>query len=419
MKGQELLLKCETKEIADAPQPAEVLLPLRDFDIKKDKKKLKEDLPVKTGQQLKPGFFSTVTGTIKGFGPLTPAVAEPIYLRIAVSDSEEIDPLLQAEPDFLEQEPQALLEKLNRANLGFCEELQPVDTVVVSAVDEEPLIMVYGQLLRENKERVFAGLRLLKHLTSAQKVVLAVPQPLYSFVSGAAADGIEVHSVVPRYPNGLPEILIRDMAAAYNVDSHLFLNVEKLLAAAAALTDGKPFSHKVVTVIDKQGAGNYRVRIGTPLAELLKDRRIKDNDKVIIGGPFRGSTCFDLSMPVTAATDCIYIQDENEVAFFHNNQCLNCGRCVRACPVDLDVNLLGRYAEFAIFDQCLEMDLKNCIECGLCAYVCPSGRSLVQLLRLAKSEGEKLESELEKEAVNVLEDKQEENKEEKDGERLS
>ncbi|NQT96869.1 MAG: 4Fe-4S binding protein, partial [Candidatus Marinimicrobia bacterium] len=69
-----------------------------------------------------------------------------------------------------------------------------------------------------------------------------------------------------------------------------------------------------------------------------------------------------------------------------NLQCINCGKCVKVCPVNLEVNLISRYAEFALFEQCADLDVNACIECGLCAYYCPSGRALVQFIRLAKDE---------------------------------
>jgi electron transport complex protein RnfC len=295
----------------------------------------------------------------------------------------------------LEREPVDLLEKLNRANLGFCRELEKVQTVIVSAVDADLLTAVNQQVLRENKDLVKEGLKLVQHLTAARQVVLAVPDPLWEVISDIAGDSIDIFKVKPFYPNSLPEILVRDMAHIYNFDSHVFLKVEKLVAVVKALQEDQPFIHKVVTVIDEDGAENFRVRIGTPLKDILKlkDCHLKAGDKVIIGGPFRGYTSFSTDIPITADMDSIYIQSLDETVHYHNNQCMNCGKCVKECPVNLDVNLICRYSEFSLFEECREMGVDVCIECGLCAYYCPSGRSLVQFIRLAKSEIEKIEKE--------------------------
>lgn len=399
MKMNKLALNCNEMKISDAPEPKEVLLPLKDFDKNKDKQRLKEGKRLMTGEPITRGVFSTVTGRVKGVEPVFTGAGELTAVRIEVSEEEEFDSALQLkkkkELTLLEGDPVDLLEKLNRANLGFCREFEKVQTVIVSAVDADLLTAVNQQVLRENKDLVKEGLKLVQHLTAARQVVLAVPAPLWEVASDIAGDSIDIFKVKPFYPNSLPEILVRDMAQVYNFDSHVFLKVEKLVAAVKALQEDQPFIHKVVTVIDEDGAENFRVRIGTPLKDILKlkDCHLKDGDKVIIGGPFRGYTSFNTDIPITADMDSIYIQSLDETVHYHNNQCMNCGKCVKECPVNLDVNLICRYSEFSLFEECREMGVDVCIECGLCAYYCPSGRSLVQFIRLAKSELEKIEKE--------------------------
>jgi electron transport complex protein RnfC len=396
MKMNKLALNCNEMKISDAPEPKEVLLPLKGFDKKKDKLSVKEGKRVITGQPIARDVFSTVTGTVKGVEPFFTVDGDLTVVRIELSDEEEIDAALKLkakqELTFLETDPAELLEKLNRANLGFCRELGEVQAAIVSAVDADLLTAVSQQVLRENKDIVVEGLKLVQHLTGAGRVILAVPGPLWDLVSDITGDSIDIYKVKPVYPNGLPEILVRDMARVYNFDSHVFLKVEKLVAAVKALQEDQPFIHKVVTVIDENGAENFRVRIGTPLKDILKlkDCHLKAGDKIIIGGPFRGYTGFSTDIPITEEIDSIYVQPLDETVHFHNNQCMNCGRCVNVCPVNLDVNLICRYSEFSLFEQCSEMGIDVCIECGLCAYHCPSGRSLVQFIRLAKSEIEKI-----------------------------
>lgn len=399
MKMSRLALNCNEMKISDAPEPKEVLLPLKGFDKNKDKLSMKEGKRVITGEPITRGVFSTVTGTFKGIEPVFTGAGELTAVRIEVSEVEDFDVALQLrakkELTLFERDTVDLLEKLNRANLEFCRELGEVQAAIVSAVDADLLTTVSQQVLRENKDLVKEGLKLLQHLTGAGRVILAVPEPLGDLVSDIAGDSIDIYKVKPFYPNGLPEILVRDMARVYNFQGHVFLKVEKLVAAVKALQEDQPFVHKVVTVIDEDGAENFRVRIGTPLKDILKlkDCHLKEGDKVIIGGPFRGYTGFSTDIPITEDMDSIYIQSLDETVHYHNNQCMNCGRCVKVCPVNLDVNLIGRYSEFSLFEQCSEMGVDVCIECGLCAYHCPSGRSLVQFIRLARSEIEKIEEE--------------------------
>jgi Na+-translocating ferredoxin:NAD+ oxidoreductase subunit C len=399
MKMNRLALNCNDMKISDAPEPKEVLLPLRGFDNKKEKLLVKEGKQVLTGESLARGIFSTVTGTVRGIETAFTGTGELTTVRIEVAEDEEFDEALKSKTNkelaLWDREPAEVLEKLNRANLCFSEELEKADTVIVSAVDDDLLTAVNQQVLRENIDLVKEGLNLVRHLTSARQVILAVPGPLWEVAADIGGDFIDVYKVKPFYPNCLPEILVRDIARIYKFDSHVFLKVEKLVAAVKAWQEDQPFVHKVLTVIDKNGAENFRVRIGTTLKDLLqlKESDLKISEKIIIGGPFRGYTCFSTDIPITEEMDAVYIQSLEETVHFHNNQCMNCGRCVKVCPVNLDVNLICKYSEFSLFETCRDMGVAVCIECGLCAYHCPSGRSLVQFIRLAKSEIEKIEKE--------------------------
>ncbi|MCP5104319.1 MAG: 4Fe-4S dicluster domain-containing protein [bacterium] len=389
---KKLALNCSEMTISDAPEPVEVLIPLKGLDDKRAKDKLKLKLkdgtPLNTGQPVAAGVLSTVTGTVKGLESLLLGSEAITAVRVEVSGEETIDPGIKKEPGYLGKTRLDLLERLNRAGLGFGNELETVKTVIVSAVDTDPLHTICHQILREKKETVSEGLELVKHLLSAEQVILVVPEPLYGLVSETAGDSVFVHKVNPVYPDCLPELLLDGLSQVYGLESHLFLGVEKLTAAVEALREGKPFVHKVVSVIDENGTRNKRVRLGTSIKELLKETYINDGDKVIVGGGFRGTACFNMDYPITGDMDSIYVQhsDKGEVSHDRNNPCMHCGKCVKVCPVNLDVNLLCRYSEFSLFGSCHEMGIEACIECGLCAYVCPSGRSLVQFIRLAKRE---------------------------------
>ncbi|MCK4889089.1 MAG: hypothetical protein KAS97_04100, partial [Candidatus Aminicenantes bacterium] len=146
---------------------------------------------------------------------------------------------------------------------------------------------------------------------------------------------------------------------------------------------------------DINGMRNISVIKGTPLNHIVKDSEIRSAGKVITGGPLRGYANFDLNTPVTGKTDSVYVQYEKDIIRAVNAQCINCGKCNGHCPVNLSVNLITRYSEFSLFEKCRDLGIEKCIECGLCSFYCPAGRSLVQLLRLAKSEIKNLEGEIE------------------------
>jgi len=90
-----------------------------------------------------------------------------------------------------------------------------------------------------------------------------------------------------------------------------------------------------------------------------------------------------LGAPVTLGTDGLTLIAAGEVTALTENPCINCGRCVQICPVNIQVSLVARHAEFALAEEAYVMGASACIECGACAFVCPARRPLVQYMRYA------------------------------------
>jgi len=100
----------------------------------------------------------------------------------------------------------------------------------------------------------------------------------------------------------------------------------------------------------------------------------------------RGRAQHTLDAPVTRLSGAITVIGKDELVEFTNEPCLNCGECVRACPVRLRPNTLSTLCEYSRFEDALGYDLLTCIECGVCTYVCPSRRANGHYLLHGKTE---------------------------------
>jgi electron transport complex protein RnfC len=69
----------------------------------------------------------------------------------------------------------------------------------------------------------------------------------------------------------------------------------------------------------------------------------------------------------------------------HSN-CILCGKCVEACPVNLMPYKIARFSLLRNFDGADEYHATDCIECGACSYVCPAKRPLKESISVAKKE---------------------------------
>jgi Na+-translocating ferredoxin:NAD+ oxidoreductase subunit C len=237
------------------------------------------------------------------------------------------------------------------------------------------------------------GIEYLKKVTRSGRVVLAVYPG--SFLGGL--EGVEVKEVSPVYPNGLPALIARDvLGVGYESGKSLaemgigFVGAEAVLALAGLFGKAEFPVDKVVTVIGKdESVRLVKVRIGTPVGDILSALGIDvaGGDRVIFGGPMTGKAVYSEAMPILSDTDAVMVQDRSQVILSEDVQCINCGECVRACPVGVPVNMLVRLLGNSLYEEAAEQyDLHSCIECGLCDYVCVARIPIFHHIMLGKHE---------------------------------
>jgi electron transport complex protein RnfC len=361
-----------------------------------------------TGQDLarngKSPFLSTVTGQIQAIADLKgPDGNDYVAVTVKANAPDSFDPALKTIEDIPNAEPVELRSAINRAGFHTLNAISidpslwpPVDVVIISALDLDPLSIVNQQTFRDQVEQVEAACQLLSRSTGASRCVLAVPENLSHMTQNVSGSMASVVLVPAIYPNGLPEILARKYGGGLLmrgneegfVGNTVVVGVEHAMAMVPCLHSGKPLLEKTITFSSTENGEprNFRVRIGTPVADLLHKVGIEaqPKDKLILNGMMNGYTCFSDGQPITSTVDSVYLQRASQVFVFQNAACTNCGKCNTVCPVDLEASLLGRLSEYAIFDKCLALGAENCVECGLCAYVCPARRPLVQFIVQAK-----------------------------------
>jgi len=199
------------------------------------------------------------------------------------------------------------------------------------------------------------------------------------------------------YPSGLTQMIMKDVVGEVLPAGKkcedlgvAFLNAEAVASLGRAFAQARPPVNKLLTLINK----NFQrvmisARIGTPISEIFNafDVTVNDMDRVILGGPMMGVSVFDGNHPVQADTDAIMIQDKENMAYISDYPCINCGECIRICPVKIPVNMLVRFLEAGHYEEAADQyDLFSCIECGLCSFVCVSRIPIFQYIKLAKYE---------------------------------
>ena len=279
----------------------------------------------------------------------------------------------------------------------------PIHLLIVNACECEPYITADDRLLRERADDVLSGLAIVHHLLNPQRVVIALeddkPQALAALTQAITHYPdlpIQLCTLPTQYPSGSERQLIYRLTGItlshehYPADQGILChNVGTLAAIHRSVHHGEPMIQRITTVTGKAvgRAGNYQVRIGTPLHVLLQQAQIDWSllQRLIIGGPMMGFALNTADAPLLPTTHCIWAATQQELPKPQPQQpCIRCGACEQVCPAQLLPQQLYGFAQANNAEQAQRHRLFDCIECGACAYVCPSQLPLVQYYRQHK-----------------------------------
>ena len=89
---------------------------------------------------------------------------------------------------------------------------------------------------------------------------------------------------------------------------------------------------------------------------------VGERDKIVAGGPMRGFSLFSALGSIDAGVDALCVVPDGRFPNWTPDPCINCGRCIDICPIDLQVQLIARYAEFELFQGAKELSIAECFE---------------------------------------------------------
>ncbi|MGK9476220.1 electron transport complex subunit RsxC [Melioribacter sp. OK-6-Me] len=275
-----------------------------------------------------------------------------------------------------------------------------IDYVIINACECEPYLTRDFRLILEKTEELVAGLKLILKATGVSNGIIGIEdnkpeaiKKLESFLKKEETISLKV--LKTKYPQGAEKMLIkavtgREVPAGklpFDVGC-IIQNVGTAISVYNAVTKGEPQINAFLTV---SGLGinepkNLIVPIGTPIKNIIEYcGGIKENaKKIIAGGPMMGFAQFDFNTPVSKATSGILILTEKEASRTQESNCLNCGKCLSVCPLNLAPTRLYKFTRFNKLEEAIDMGIQSCMECGTCTYNCPAGIPLVQWIRFGK-----------------------------------
>ena len=282
-----------------------------------------------------------------------------------------------------------------------------IDTIIINGAECEPYITCDTYAMLFESEWIKKGIELLEKCASGvNQFIIGIeknkPDCIKEMKRIFSADQkIKVASLPDTYPQGGEKVLIYNTTGRIINEGKLpadvgtiVINVTSLTILAKYAECGEPLVSRCVTLDGSAVAEpkNIIAPIGCSIRELVEfGGGLKETaGKVLYGGPMMGTTAASLDEPIVKTTGAITVLDRKDSILHEPTACIHCGRCVRACPLDLSPVAYSKALECESREDKIAMLDKNkimlCMECGCCSFVCPASRPLVQNNRIAKAE---------------------------------
>lgn len=272
-----------------------------------------------------------------------------------------------------------------------------IDTVLINGAECEPYCTADNRTMVEDADHIKSGIEILKKFVGAKEYIIGIeankPEAISHLTEVFKDDSsVEVKTLESVYPQGAKQVLLwnatgKVVAAGQRLASLgvIITNVTTLAKMALYFETGMPLVDKCVSVDGSavKNPSNIIVPIGTSFGYCLEacGGFKEEPRKVIEGGPMMGRTVASLDEPVVKATNGIVAMGEKEAILSEPSPCIHCGRCVEACPLNLNPVAFAKALSMEDEDEKEALlkreDVAQCMECGCCAFVCPAHRPLV------------------------------------------
>ncbi len=276
------------------------------------------------------------------------------------------------------------------------------ECVIINGVECEPYITSDYRLMLEHADEILVGLELLMKASKVTKGYIGIeenkPAAIKLLTEKTAGNpDIEIVPLAQKYPQGgekqLVDAVIRRQVPAppaipVNVGA-IVQNAGTAYAVYQAVMKRKPLFERYTTVTGKKlkNPGNYLVRMGTPMRDLIDvcGGMPEGDNKVLAGGPMMGKALNNIDVPVCKGTNSITILTDDDAKRKAPQPCIRCAKCVSACPMGLEPFLLATASSLHDWERVEKEDITSCIECGSCQFTCPAHRPMLDNIRLGKS----------------------------------
>ena len=275
--------------------------------------------------------------------------------------------------------------------------------LLANGAECEPLTHVDKQLMLHHAAEVVEGMRLGMQATGAKQGIFGIKGKYKEVIASIQSaikpgDNITVSELGNFYPAGDEQVMVYDILGRIVPEGGLPINVGcvvqniETLYNISAAAQGKPFTHKYITVIgDVAKPMSVRVPIGITIQEVLDlAGGVLTPDPVILdGGAMMGAVVTDFSQPITKRSKMLLVLpydhqlsvkrrtprvviDNHAIA-----ACDQCYFCTDYCPRHAQGHAIEPHKLILLLASGVPLTDAQmagamlCCECRTCNYACP------------------------------------------------
>ena len=394
-------------EIVDFSAPTRVYVPLMNGSMEcecvtKKGRKVKKGTIIGIRKDLDFPILSPVSGTVVGIKKCLYLNGNMVDSVEILNDKKEIELKKKCVKDitkYTKDEFIDLLKKCAVTGMGgsdfptYLKYKSDLDILIVNAVECEPYITSDVMLVKLKAEIILDSISAIMKINNIKKCFIAykkdnkiVENAFLEYINNY--DDIVLSPVKNIYPAGWERHIVRSVLNLeydkYPSEIGVVVNnVSTIFAIYKALKFQRNITKRIVTI---SGDGftepiNVLVKVGTNMSNVIKKigKYQGENLKFIAGGPMMGTSLPSDNVIATNALNGVTIIEDTDDEI---NDCMGCGRCVKACPANIcPIFILKNITNE---DMLKKLHPEKCVECGLCSYICPSKIGLRDAVKIAK-----------------------------------
>lgn len=267
--------------------------------------------------------------------------------------------------------------------------LKKIKTLIINALETEPYITSDYMITKLYCEEILEAIDMIMEINGIKESIIAInkDEELKSIFDSylGTYPNIKLKELNNKYTMGYERLLVKEVKGEnYNLSpiekGIVVNNISTIYAIYKALKYDNPLVERVITLtglVDKPL--NVLVRIGTPIKDIINNFGKYNKDLIYVTSTMRGEILDIDSVVGLNLTGVIALKKESDCSL----DCINCGKCVMACPRKLSPVLIKD--NLNNIKELKKLKAKRCVECGMCSYVCPAKIDVREKVKEAKN----------------------------------